>query len=190
MAPAPRYALARLNKATGVATLYDVSGGIVAMRPALADELHKDATARAAAAEKRAAAAAAEGENERVAKRALVDAFGSTKCGRKLKAAERALVDADALASRDALEEMVGKVADDGGAGREQVDAAGAAAARNVPPHDEAATEVAKCYPLERLFDEEEWECLVRCVSRARAPWRLRVVIAGVLADTRLPVHA
>ena len=153
---APQYALARHNKRTKCTTLYPVAGPVVSLRPMLDSEVAEAKKARAEEATKRAAESRPADE-ERAAKRALVDAFGSTKSGRKLKSAERALVKAEKLSQVEVLTGLVSNIA---GKSRSQVDEEAAEAARNVPPHDASAQTVEGCYPLDKLCDDDEWGCL------------------------------
>ena len=131
----------------------------------LDSEVAEAKKARAEEVTKRAAESRPADE-ERAAKRALVDAFGSTKSGRKLKSAERALVKAEKLSQVEVLTGLVSNIA---GKSRSQVDEEAAEAARNVPPHDASAQTVEGCYPLDKLCDDEEWGASTRSAAVARA---------------------
>lgn len=87
----------------------------------------------------------------------LVEAFGSTRRKRQLKAREEGTVRADKLlsgaAAEAALEAVNERAAEEGGTREEVIGRV--TARRNIPPHDAAATEAAKAYPLRRLVPED-----------------------------------
>ena len=152
------YAVGVYSRSKGTLTLARAQDG----RLARVEPVLPAAAAAAAAAAQRAAPDAAAGDAREQSRR-LVDAFGSTRRKRQLAAREEGAVRSDRLLEggagvQAALARVNAAAARDGGT-RDAV-LARAAASRNVPPHDPAATTPGRAYRVRSFFPAGFWDAL------------------------------